>query len=351
MKKGVHFFYHYMRRKFSLLTKAYVQNKIFYCRALHGDSNFNICINCDLTVSCNCQDFDGSGRIGNLSEHSLEQVFQGAKAKFFRDTLSRRRFPLETCPICSELQLAPAVERPFYLNNYRVPRKGLMIENTVLCNLRCGMCRREDLLKIRRDKVMSLENAMKVSALLKYCQIENLYYFNLGEPFLPVDVHRQVEIIRSQNKDMRIITSTNGVLLDKPEKLEAALLMDYIYVSLDGPDQETVDRYQVGSSFAKAYENMVRLAALRNARHVSRPIIEWKYVLFRWNDRPTQVRAAIEMARAAGVDLFGLYPGGALLRNRSFRYPRHPFYRGIGTKVGDATIINFSGVPEALLFP
>jgi sulfatase maturation enzyme AslB (radical SAM superfamily) len=351
MKKGFHYLYHYHKRKFALLANAYFKKQIFYCKALHGASNFNICINCDLTVSCNCQDFDGAGRIGNLSEHSLEQIFQGEKAMFLRDTLSRRRFPLENCPVCEELQLAPAAKRSFFLNNFRVPRKGLMVENTVLCNLRCSMCHREDLLKIRGDKIMSLQSAMRVADLLKECQVENLYYFNLGEPFLPVDVHQQLEIIRSKNPNIRIITSTNGVMLDNQSKLEAALLMDYIYVSLDGPDQGVVSRYQVGSNFDKVYDNMTRLVALREARNLSRPIIEWKYVLFRWNDRPNQVRTAIDKAQAAGVDLFGLYPGGALLRNRSFRYPRHPFYRGIGTRVGDATIINFSGVPENLLFP
>jgi len=36
----------------------------YYCKALSGLSSYNICINCDLTVSCNCQDYDGSGQIG-----------------------------------------------------------------------------------------------------------------------------------------------------------------------------------------------------------------------------------------------------------------------------------------------
>lgn len=198
---------------------------------------------------------------------------------------------------------------------------------------------------------MSLENASKVADLFREHNIESLYYFNLGEPFLPQDVLQQIEIIRSKNPDIRIITSTNGVLLDTKEKLEAALLMDYIYISLDGPDQETVARYQVGSNFAKVYDNILRLVALRQEKNQIRPIIEWKYVLFRWNDKPEQIKRAIELARAAGVDLLALYPGGALLRNRSFRYPRHPFYRTIGKRVGDATIVNFNDVPDHLLFP
>ena len=40
---------------------ARLKGQRFYCRALAGESEYNLTINCDLTVSCNCQDYDGSG--------------------------------------------------------------------------------------------------------------------------------------------------------------------------------------------------------------------------------------------------------------------------------------------------
>jgi len=38
--------------------KAWLRGERFHCRALAGESEYNICINCDLTVSCSCQDYD-----------------------------------------------------------------------------------------------------------------------------------------------------------------------------------------------------------------------------------------------------------------------------------------------------
>lgn len=43
----------------------------FVCNALQGDSEYNSSINCDITVSCNCQD-DGSGILGSLNENRFE---------------------------------------------------------------------------------------------------------------------------------------------------------------------------------------------------------------------------------------------------------------------------------------
>lgn len=55
-----------------LFKKATPVN-VFYCNALLGQSTYNICINCDMTVSCNCQDYDGSGHVGDLRTHTFEE--------------------------------------------------------------------------------------------------------------------------------------------------------------------------------------------------------------------------------------------------------------------------------------
>lgn len=337
--------------RFTWLLKARLRNQVFFCRALQGESNYNICINCDLTVSCNCQDFDGSGRIGSLQEETLEQVFRGPKAQGFRNALSKRKFPIDFCPICPELSLVSKERSESCLTGFRVPHRGIMVENTVLCNLRCGLCRRGELLEIRGSKFLSLEDLEKIATFLNENKLESVYYFNLGEPFLAADIYRQIKIIRAKNPDIRIITSTNGVLLDSDEKIEAALLMDYIYFSMDGIDQQMATKYQVGLDFDKSYRNMVRLMQLRDQRAARQPIVEWKYVLFRWNDRPAHVERAIEMARNAKVDVLGFYPGAAPLHKRSFRYARHPYFRTLGERVGEATIINFNQIPRQFLSP
>ena len=66
---------------FYLELKAKVTGRGYYCAALHGESEYNITINSDLTVSCNCQDYEGIGHIGDLHKNSFEEVFAGPVAQ------------------------------------------------------------------------------------------------------------------------------------------------------------------------------------------------------------------------------------------------------------------------------
>src|SRR5271165_5607722 len=89
----------YLRRglKVWFEAKARLRGQAFYCAALHGQSDYNITINSDLTVSCNCQDYDGSGHLGDLKQTSFENVFHGPVAKSFREHLAQGKLPIKAC--------------------------------------------------------------------------------------------------------------------------------------------------------------------------------------------------------------------------------------------------------------
>src|SRR5258708_9471316 len=75
---------------------ARVRGQGFYCSALHGESDYNITVNSDLTVSCNCQDYDGSGHIGDLKKDSFEKIFYVPVAQNFRDQPPLAKVPINT---------------------------------------------------------------------------------------------------------------------------------------------------------------------------------------------------------------------------------------------------------------
>src|SRR5512140_724200 len=75
----------------------------FYCRALAGESEYNLTINCDSTVSCSCQDYDGSGHLGDLSKASFPEVYFGPVARRFREQLAQGKLPITTCARCGDL--------------------------------------------------------------------------------------------------------------------------------------------------------------------------------------------------------------------------------------------------------
>ena len=74
--------------------------KLYLHTSLQGESEYNMTINSDLTVSCNCQDYDGSGHIGDLRKNSFEEIFFGATAQKFRDELAKGKIPIPTCSRC-----------------------------------------------------------------------------------------------------------------------------------------------------------------------------------------------------------------------------------------------------------
>jgi hypothetical protein len=72
--------------------------------------------------------------------------------------------------------------------------------------------------------------------------------------------------------------------------------MDEVIFSIDGCDQKSLQKYQRGGDFERMLHNLRNLVVYRDARGLNVPQIEWKYLLFNWNDRPRQIAKAIWLA-------------------------------------------------------
>ena len=317
-----------IRRRY-LELKAKSQGKAFFCAALAGRSQFNVCINSDLTVSCNCHDVDGTGHIGDLNRESLDEILSGPTAQRFREELGRGRLPIPQCSRCWDLVTAPKHEAPRMAQKSHLP-KFIQVENISVCNLRCASCPRTQIRQLRRKPAMSPDDMQRVAEAIREIGVSAVGFVNLGEPFLSKNVRRELEILRESNPDLVINTSTNGMPIDTDEKREAALLLDKMQISLDGVDQRMAERYQRDIDFEKVHANMRALVEYRDARGLTRPHITWKYLLFRWNDRKEYLRKAIDMARDAGVDEIVFEKTVSPFYGVSWRY-----YLGLLKDVGD----------------
>ena len=315
----------------------------YYCKVLSGEATYDLCINSDLTVSCNCQDWDASGHIGDLNKQTLKEILDGKVARRFRWQLAKGQFPVHICHVCIELQKVSKKEAYRHLENYSTP-KNIMVENTVLCNQKCRHCNRDKVLSVRKKLKMSLEDIEKVAMTLRDNQVSRVYFYNLGEPFLSKTVYEEISILKSYNPDLEIWISTNGFFLTAPKKKEAAMLVDYMIFSIDGPSQEIVEKYQVGADFNTSYNNMKDLVSLRNVRQASRPMIEWRYVVFNWNDDKKHIQKAIELAKAANVDMISFLQGGALLSEISIKYLNDPFFQQLGTASWRGREVDLRGI-------
>jgi len=295
---------------------ARVTGRGYYCPVLAGQEDYNLVINSDLTVSCTCQDYEGTAHIGDLHKNTFEEIFFGPVAQRFRDELARGKVPILTCVRCSMRRLPKngAPPRPV------LPHRGMMIENTVICNVDCIGCARADAAATRVVKQMPLEDLKRMADLAAGLKLESLFYLNLGEPFLSPTICQELPILRAKLPGCCIVTATNGILLDIDAKREAALNLSIIRQSLHGISDEMVQKYMRRGSFEKGYAAMKAMVAYRDARKLRRPIMEWKYLLFNWNDHPKTIRRAIKLAREAGADIITFAPTRNPFYGMSWRY-------------------------------
>src|SRR3954469_18406278 len=204
----------------ALELQSRVTGRKFYCNALAGESEYDITINSDLTVSCNCQDYDGTGHIGDLRKNSFEEVFFGPVAQKFRDDLARGKVAIPTCTRCGDFRRLKRGELP---PKPHLPHKGMLLENTVICNVDCIGCAREGAANIRVKKTMPLEELGQMADLAARLGMQRIFYLNLGEPFLSPTITQELPLLRQKNPNAYIRVSTNGVLLNTDAKREAAL--------------------------------------------------------------------------------------------------------------------------------
>ena len=326
--------------------RAKISGRGYYCSVLAGDDDYNLTINSDLTVSCNCQDTDGSGHIGDLRKNTFEEIFFGPTAQHFRDELAKGNVPIPTCARCAMRPLPANGVAP----KPHLPDRGIMLENTVRCNVDCIGCAREGAANIRTSKQMTLAELTQMGELVARLGMKQLFYLNLGEPFLSPNICQELPILRQQNPNCRIVVSTNGVLLNTDAKREAALSLSHILFSVHGINHEMLDRYMRRSNFDKAYEAMKAMVAYRDARGQKLPVLEWKYVIFNWNDHPKTIARAIEMAREIGVDIISFWPTHNPFYGSSWRWHLGQFKR-VGDKCwkGREVILRPENIPTNVI--
>jgi wyosine [tRNA(Phe)-imidazoG37] synthetase (radical SAM superfamily) len=179
--------------------------------------------------------------------------------------------------------------------------------------------------------------------------MKQIFYLNLGEPFLSPRVTEELPLLRQKNPDARIVVSTNGVLLNTDAKREAALNLSHILFSVHGISDEMCGKYMLRSSFEKAYAAMREMAKFRDAHGAHKPILEWKYLLFNWNDHPKMLQRGVEMAKEIGVDIFSIWPTNNPFYGASWRWRLGRLnYFGVKCWKGREIVLRPENVPAGL---
>ena len=283
-----------------VILKGYKKKKNadhYICSVLSGLSDYHLSVNADMTVSCGCMLRMG-GYLGNLKEQTLKEIYDSDYLASLRKSISDGIVPTVSCvKRCRMLRKVPESMALYYMSNYKVP-KGIMFENTSICNLQCDGCYNA---YIKRDTI-SIDDTKKFAMEVKNNDIRIIHLFKYGETFTDRDLGEKIRIIKEYNPEVELHVSTNGLMLDKYNNLENALEFDWLMFSLDGMDNETVCTFQKNGNFDRVYKNMCDLIKLRDSHGKQIPYVTWRYVLFPHNDSIEQVKKAFELAKKAGVD-------------------------------------------------
>jgi radical SAM protein with 4Fe4S-binding SPASM domain len=252
----------------------------------------------------------GEKNLGSVHEQSIVQIWNGEPYRRLRRQFHKGDFL--SCGRCSQsrvMEIEDPAQFPIMVKPY--PRK-LYIEPCALCNLRCGggkECGGADYCPVRvvpqhrKEKILSFETFRRIIDEV-YPDLEDLALYNYGEPFLNPDLVKMISYAKKRKDSIRITTATNGHFINSPAKRRSLIEsgLDKVIFCVEGPDPETYTRYREGGNFDVVLEGMRSLVALRKEMAFPTPFIEWRYLLFQWNDSDEQMEKARELAQEIGVD-------------------------------------------------
>ena len=72
--------------------------------------------------------------------------------------------------------------------------------------------------------------------------------------------------------------------------------------SIDGSSQDTYVKYRQRGNFDKAIANLRAMADEKQKSGRDVPFLNWRYILFNWNDSDEEMNRARQLAAEAGVD-------------------------------------------------
>ena len=138
----------------------------------------------------------------------------------------------------------------------RYSPQSLVVEPTLLCNLKCLTCDAE--LRERTREQMTLAQFEHIIGQFPYLQRLNIQ--GVGEPIMNPAFFDMVKAAKSRG--IYVYFNTNGTLLNQKrvERLVDAE-PDLVRISVDGADRDTYEHFRVGARFDEVMENIRRVAS------------------------------------------------------------------------------------------
>jgi hypothetical protein len=128
-------------------------------------------------------------------------------------------------------------------------------------------------------------------------------FFNYGEAFLHKRAVEMCEYIKAQFPQIYLYTSTNGLALSEERARRLVHSgIDEVTFSIDGATQASYEKYRQRGKFDLAIATLRAMADEKRRAGRDLPFLNWRYILFNWNDSDAEMNTARQLATGIGVD-------------------------------------------------
>ena len=259
---------------------------------------------CDGRLVCGCADPYGKRVLGDARTTSVEDVWNGPVVTKLRQDLNHGGSTFCTdCPL--KLPLAKGtspVVRP--LQAGRLPSR-MFIECTAACNISCAeaVCAPETGITRTRQAGM-LDFALFQRVIDEVGpSLVRIDFFNYGEAFLHKRAIEMCEYIKGRFPHIYLYTSTNGLAFTEAQARRLVHSgIDEVTFSIDGATQESYARYRQRGRLEIALGNLRSMVDEKRRSGRDLPFLNWRYILFKWNDSDEEMNLARALADEIGVD-------------------------------------------------
>ncbi len=259
---------------------------------------------CDGRIVCGCADPLAKRVLGDAKTHTIEEIWRGEKMTALRDAMNHAGSDFcGDCPLKRPLEPGEApTQRSLEVGRH--PGR-MFIECTAACNVSCykAICAPETgITRTRQAGMLDFELFKKVIDEVGP-SLYRIDFFNYGEAFLHKRAVEMCEYIKSRFPHIYVYTSTNGGAFSEEQARRLVHSgIDEVTFSIDGASQETYEQYRGRGKFDVVIRNLRAMVDEKRASGRDLPYLNWRYILFKWNDSDAEMDRARQLAQEIGVD-------------------------------------------------
>jgi len=259
---------------------------------------------CDGRIVCGCADPYAKRVLGDARQAPVSEIWRGETASALRADLNAGGSTFcGDCPL--KLPLAEGEAAPERSLDVGPLPSRLYVECTAACNISCfqACCAPETgITRTRQAGMLDFDLFTRVIDEAGP-SLGRVDFFNYGEAFLHKRAVEMCEYIKTRFPQVYLYTSTNGLALgeERARRLVHSGI-DEVTFSIDGATQASYARYRQRGDLSKALAALGAMADEKRKAGRDVPFLNWRYILFTWNDSDEEMALARRLAEEAGVD-------------------------------------------------